>query len=60
MRTPLLIDTNGYYTYTSGTLTPFSRAVNVDSQGLVTVTMTWQEGSAPMTMAVKDQLTNWR
>lgn len=57
----LNLASNGFYTYESGAATPFSRTVTVTAAGLVSATVAWQDiGGAVLSVAVQDQLTNWR
>jgi prepilin-type N-terminal cleavage/methylation domain-containing protein len=61
--TPLKINSNGFYQYSSGTNTSFYRKIIIshisDSQIKVVSEVTWQEKSRSQVVAVEDRLYNW-
>lgn len=60
---PLRIDGNGFYNYTSGTLTKFYRQISINPGSdilEVTVTVTWEERGKSYSHTAREDLYNWR
>lgn len=63
---PLMINSNGFYNQLTGSTTPFTREVLIESVGgsadevAVTVTIKWSKGVVPVTFVARENLFNWQ
>jgi prepilin-type N-terminal cleavage/methylation domain-containing protein len=57
-------DTNGFYTYTSGTDTIYRRSIQITpisaTEASITVSISWQKGLVLRTFRVRENILNWQ
>ncbi|MDP3143662.1 MAG: prepilin-type N-terminal cleavage/methylation domain-containing protein [Candidatus Omnitrophota bacterium] len=61
---PLLLDSNGFYNYTSGAITPYVRKISIvnlsNYEIRVISTVTWQRRGIIYNSSAEDHLFNWK